>query len=62
MKKMLSMEMSSQVAVKFLKAIVDECQKHIQALKSIPVGLNMFLEIMLINVILKKVDKETKKK
>ncbi|XP_054711310.1 uncharacterized protein LOC129220901 [Uloborus diversus] len=57
----LLMEVSNQDPAKSLRSVVDGCLKHIRALKTIGLELNKFSEVMLINIILKKLDKETRK-
>ena len=54
------MEMSNQDIQKSLWTIVDKCQKHYRALNLIGLELTKILEGMLINIISRELDKQSK--
>ncbi|GBM98304.1 hypothetical protein AVEN_7677-1 [Araneus ventricosus] len=57
----ISLDMPIQDSAKSLRQFVDSCQKHIRALKTIGLELNEFAETLLINIMIKKLDKESRR-
>ena len=55
------MEMSNEDIAKGLRTTVDRCQKHIRALNYIELELDKFSEGMLINIISRKLGKQSEK-
>ncbi|GFQ68379.1 uncharacterized protein TNCT_514811 [Trichonephila clavata] len=57
----LSLEKFTHESAKNLRTLIDCCQKHLRGLKIVGLELNEFSEVLLINLILRKLDKETRK-
>ncbi|GBM20209.1 hypothetical protein AVEN_216635-1 [Araneus ventricosus] len=57
----ISLDLPIQDSTKSLRKFVDSCQKHIRAFKTIGLELNEFAETLLINIMIKKLDKESRR-
>ncbi|GFX65898.1 DUF1758 domain-containing protein [Trichonephila clavipes] len=57
----LSLEKFTHETAKNLRTFIDCCQKHLRGLKIVGLDLNEFSKVLLINLILRKLDKETRK-
>lgn len=58
---LLNLEKLSHESAKELRSIIDKLLKHIRALKTLKFNNNNFSEILLINIVLQKLDRETRK-
>ncbi|GFR14986.1 DUF1758 domain-containing protein [Trichonephila clavata] len=57
----LSLEKFTYESAKNLRTLIDFCLKHFRGLKMVGLELNEFSEVLLINLILRKLGKETRK-
>ncbi|GFR05022.1 DUF1758 domain-containing protein [Trichonephila clavata] len=57
----LSLEKFTHESAKNLRTLIDCCLKHLRGLKMVGLELNEFPEVLLVNLILRKLDKETRK-
>lgn len=58
---LLSMEKLQFESAKDLRLLVDQLQKHLRALKLMDLSLDKLSEVFLINIVLQKLDKESRK-
>ncbi|KAF8793504.1 hypothetical protein HNY73_004976 [Argiope bruennichi] len=57
----LALEIHTSDSVKGLRAFVDSCLKHVRALKVMGLKQNSFSESLLINILMKKLDRESRR-
>ncbi|KAF8764581.1 hypothetical protein HNY73_022643 [Argiope bruennichi] len=57
----LALEIHTSDSAKGLRAFVDNCIKHVRALKIMGLELNSFSESLLINILMKKLDRESRR-
>ncbi|KAF8771577.1 hypothetical protein HNY73_018977 [Argiope bruennichi] len=57
----LALEIHASDSAKGLRAFLDNCIKHVRALKIMGLELNSFSEALLINILMKKLDRESRR-